>query len=62
MVHLPKSKRGQRALQDRALAAHQQTAVMARAAEVGAEAEISSRYSIGYQKPVYPTYKRATLS
>ena len=62
MVHPPKSKRVQRALQDRALAAHQQTAVMAKADEVGAEAETFSRYSIGYPKPVYPTYKRATLS
>jgi hypothetical protein len=62
MVRPPKSKRVQRALQDRALAAHQRTVVMARVAEVGGEAETFSRYSIGYPKPVYPTYKRATLS
>jgi hypothetical protein len=62
MVRPPKSKRVQRALQDRALAPHQQTVVMARVAEVGGEAEIFSRYSIGYPKLLYLIYRRVTLS
>jgi len=59
---MARNRRVQRALLDRGLAPLQQTAVMVKAAEVGGEAETSSRYSIGYPKPVYPTYKRATLS
>jgi hypothetical protein len=57
---MARSQRVRRELRDRGLAAHRQTAVKARVG--GAEAEIFSRYSIGYPGLLYLIYKRVTLS